>query len=114
MSAAERSEWARRMIVRAGAPVSAYGSAEWLALPEGDSRKVAAVVVAAEARARESDQLEESLWAECIAASRAHKVAEDARHFASRDAHREEWAGLDNLIGNPLAGARRQALGDVA
>ena len=114
MSAAERSEWARRMIARADAPVPAFGSGAWLALADNDLRKWVACVVGAESRALEGDQLEESLWAECIAASRAHKVAEDARHFASRDAHREEWAGLDNLIGNPLAGARRQALGDVA
>ena len=73
MSAAERSEWARRMIARAAAPVPAYGSTEWLALPDGDARKVASVVAAAESWALDGDELEERLRAECMALSWANK-----------------------------------------
>ena len=86
-----RRRWAERMMIAAGTPVPRYGSPEWLALPEGDRRKVAAVIVAAECWAREADELEERLWIEVTFAQIAHKVTEDAEYVARRDAHRAEW-----------------------
>ncbi|HXH78179.1 hypothetical protein [Nocardioides sp.] len=114
MSAAERAEWARRLIARAEFSAPTYGSAEWLALPEGDARKVAAVVVAAESWARDADDLEVRLRLECEALSRANKRAEDVEYTANAAEHREQWAGLDKLVTHPLAVARRAALGEVA
>ena len=72
-------------------PIPGYGSPEWLALPDGDRRKVAGVVVAAECWAREADELEDRLRLEVEALQRAHKAAEDADYCARRDAHRESW-----------------------
>lgn len=39
---------ARSLLARTGRPIPRYGSPEWNALPDGDLRRVAAVVVAAE------------------------------------------------------------------
>jgi hypothetical protein len=89
-----RQRWARALMKRAGGRVPPYGSAEWLALPEGDSRKVAAVVRAAECWATDGDNLEERLRVEVEALQAAHKAAEDADYEARRDTHREMWAKL--------------------
>lgn len=76
-----RREWAQRFIDRAPNP-PAYGSPEFLALPEGHPAKIAAVVVAAESWARDGDELEERLRREVLALSRANKQAEDAEYVA--------------------------------
>jgi hypothetical protein len=95
MSAAARRHWAEQMMRRAtGTTVPTYGSPEWLALSEGDVRKVAAVVRAAESWAREGDDLEESLRVEVLQMQQAHKALEDAEYVARAQAHREEWRHL--------------------
>lgn len=83
-----RARWARRMIEVAAKPLPRYGSDEWLALPEGDARKVAAVVVAAECWATDADSLAEVIGIEV----EAFKRAEDAEYQARAAAHREEWS----------------------
>lgn len=77
-----RQRWARHLIERHSAP-PAYGSPEWLALPEAHPAKIAAVVVAAECWAMDGDELEERLRREVLALSRANKQAEDAEYVAS-------------------------------
>ncbi|MFC9089462.1 DUF2742 domain-containing protein [Nocardiopsis dassonvillei] len=57
---AYRREWARRLIARGNPPgttVPVYGSAAWCALPETDPARIAAVVLAAESWAWQSDPL---------------------------------------------------------
>lgn len=83
-----RSRWARRLIKAAAKPLPRYGDEEWLALPEGDARKIAAVVVAAECWASELDDLEVVVRLEFD----AFKRAEDADYQARAAAHREEWS----------------------
>jgi len=87
----QRRRWALGLIGRAPTPCPQYGSAEWLALPDGDPRKVGSVVVAAECWAQYGDTLEEDLRAELDAAWLAHKQAEDASYQARAAAHRAEW-----------------------
>jgi hypothetical protein len=77
-----RQEWAQCLISRHPSP-PAYGSPEWLALPESHPAKIAAVVVAAECWARDGDELEYRLRSEVLALSRANKLAEDAEYVAS-------------------------------
>lgn len=83
------------MIDGAEKPLPSYGSPEWLALPEGDRRKVAAVVVAAECWATDLDDLP----ARTLAESRAFKAAEDADYQARAAAHRREWSHLSGARG---------------
>jgi len=90
-----RRRWAYRMLSRCAAPPPVYGSAAWLALPEGSVEKVAAVVRAAECWATDGDHLAENLRVEVEAATVAAKQLEDAAYAARRDAHRAEWAGRD-------------------
>lgn len=52
-----RRRWARR-IIRSVPDVPIYGSAEFLALPDGDRRKLASIVRAAECWARDADDFE--------------------------------------------------------
>jgi hypothetical protein len=87
----QRRRWALGLIGRAPSPCPHYGSPEWLALPDGDPRKVGAVVVAAECWAQYGDTLEDDLRAELDAAWRAHKNAEDSDYQARAAAHREHW-----------------------
>lgn len=94
--AAIRREWAQALIRRASKPLPSYGSAEWVALPEGSAEKVASVVIAAECWAREADELEQNLRAEVAELQRAHKVSEDADYVASIEQHREQWKHLPN------------------
>jgi hypothetical protein len=86
----DRQRWARRMIDAANGPVPSYGSPEWLTLPDGDVRKVAAVVVAAECWATDP----ELTWVEALYAATAHKATEDADYHARAETHREEWGHL--------------------
>ncbi len=75
--AEERRAWAYGLISRAATPPPAYGSLEWLALPDGPE-KVAAVVLAAE---------------KCLIDWEAAKAAEDAAWLAARDQHKAAWTG---------------------
>jgi hypothetical protein len=77
-----RQEWAQRLIARHPSP-PAYGSPEWLELPESHPAKIAAVVIAAECWATDGDELENRLRREVLALSRANKQAEDAEYVAS-------------------------------
>ena len=86
----DRHRWARRMLDAAEGPIPSYGSPEWLALPEGDRRKVAAVVIAAECWATDP----EWTWIEALYAATAFRDAEDADYLARADAHRREWSNL--------------------
>lgn len=89
-----RRRWAYKMVARCSAPPPAYGTAEWLALPEGSIEKVAAVIRAAECWATDGDNLHENLRAQAEAAARAHKQLDDAEYVARREAHREQYRGL--------------------
>lgn len=70
-----RRRWARSLIRRATSPAPTYGSAAWLALPEGSPEKIKAVVVAAECWAVDGDDIETRLRREIDAA----RAAEDRR-----------------------------------
>ncbi len=72
-----RRQWAYALISRCAEPPPSYLSAEWLALPDGP-KKVAAVVLAAEAFAME--------W-------ESRKAAEDVAFRADAEAHRSSWTG---------------------
>lgn len=87
-----RRRWAYGLISRCSTPPPAYGSPEWLALPDGPE-KTAAVVCAAEAWAIEGDNLLENLRIEIELSQAAHKAAEDDAYVARRDAHRAGWTG---------------------
>ena len=110
LCAQARARWAYRMVERCSTPPPAYGSAEWLQLPENDLRRIAAVVIAAEAWASSGDCLEETLRAQVEAERHAHKRAEDADYCARRDAHRENWdATAARFLPDPDAGDRIEA-----
>lgn len=87
-----RREWAYGMIARSAAPPPRYGSPEWLALPDGPE-KVASVVIAAEAWAREGEDLRERLALELGLTPQELKRLEDAAYLMTRDAHRASWNG---------------------
>jgi hypothetical protein len=76
-----RQRWARILIDRNPHP-PAYGTPEWLALPEAHPAKIAAVVIAAECWAMDGDELEDRLRREVLALSRSNKHAEDAEYVA--------------------------------
>lgn len=94
-----RRRWARRMLDRCETPCPLYGSREWLILPEGDVRRVGAVVLAAESWARAGDELVETLRAEVELAALANKHAEDADYLARAAEHRDEWRHLGLVRG---------------
>jgi hypothetical protein len=93
-----RRRWAERMIRAAGKPIPRYGSPEWLALPDGDRRKVAGVVVAAENWALDGDELEKRLRREVELLAAAYKRHDDEDYEARREAHRAEWSGLPSQV----------------
>lgn len=97
-----RRSWAARMIQRCSTRPPAYGSTEWLLMPDGPD-KVAAVVIAAECNARHDDDLVENLRTEIELAARAHKAAEDDAYLARRDAHRDTWGNLRLIRGGAYA-----------
>ena len=87
-----RRYWARRMIDKAGgASIPPYGGHEWLSLPEGDPRKVAAVIVAAESWATAGDHMETDLRREMATMRREHKRRDDEEYADAQQAHREQW-----------------------
>ena len=111
-----RMEWARRYI--AAAPdAPAYGTPEWLALPDGPE-KVAAVVRAAECWATEGDDLEHRLAAELEALRRHDKAAEDAAFHEAATSHRKHWTGRgfrpDPSIEAEVAAEWREWIGGAA
>jgi hypothetical protein len=77
--AEQRRAWAYALISRAATPPPAYGSVEWLALPDGPER-VAAVILAAEKFALD--------W-------EAQKAAEDAAFADRRSLHKTSWTGRE-------------------
>ena len=79
----ERRAWALALMSRANGRPPAYGSPEWLALPDGPE-KVAAVV-----RAAETLVIERALRDAEIEAWR--KAAEDVAWQAARDRHKAAW-----------------------
>lgn len=90
-----RRAWARALIERAKPhPLPAYGSAEWLSLPDAHPAKVGAVVVAAESWVTDAENAPTSLLTEVEALARGHKSAEDAAYVDGMDAHRQEWQHL--------------------
>ena len=107
-SCMNRRYWARRMIDKArGAELPSYGSSAWLMLPDGDPRKVGAVIVAAEAWAQAGDTLELDLRRELANRWFAEKHADDADYAADMLAHRERWQPVARRFAR-LA-ARREA-----
>ncbi len=95
MSPAEaRRRWAEAMIRRSSGPIVTYGSEAWHALPEGSVDRVNAVIIMAEARAREADELEANLRLEVEFARRAFKHDEDADYVHQATAHRQRWSHL--------------------
>lgn len=98
-----RRSWAYAMVSRCTSPPPIYGSPEWMALTDGDVRKVAAVVNAAECWARQGDELEENLRAEVAALRAAHKANDDADYVARREQHRREWKHLRLVRGMAYA-----------
>lgn len=89
-----RRRWAQRIIARAATPPPSYGSADWDALPEGDVRRAAAAVVAAECWAQMEERLVEDLQLELRLAAEAHKRLDDAEYVARKEAHAAEWSWL--------------------
>ena len=88
---AARRRWAYGLVRRCPEPPPSFGSAAWLALPEG-AAKVAAVVIAAESWATEGDELPEQLARELENARAGFKLAEDADYQDRAQAHRAEWS----------------------
>lgn len=74
----QRRAWAYAMISRCQTPPPAYGSLEWLALPDGSLEKVAAVILAAE---------------KCAIDVEIEKRTEDRLWAAERAEHRASWSG---------------------
>lgn len=98
MSTYARRHWARLLIEKAGGvELPRYGSVEWLRLPEGDPVRIAAVVVAAEAYARQGDELEDDLRREVDALQHAYKDGQDEGRLDRIEAHREEWGRVVQL-----------------
>ena len=74
----QRRAWAYAMVSRCQTPPPAYGSLEWLALPDGSVEKVAAVILAAE---------------KCAIDWEADKALEDQVFVAGQRRHRTSWTG---------------------
>lgn len=79
--------YAEQLIAAAGPGVPRYGSAEWAALPDGDRRKVAAIVVAAESWRTDLADLPFRLALQL----QADKRAEDQAYLDRWKAHRSQW-----------------------
>lgn len=86
-----RKAWVRRY-TRQAPDAPPFGSAQWLALPDGPA-KIAAVVRAAEAWAMDGDDLQARLGAELDALRLADKRAEDDAWHARQAAHRAAYDG---------------------
>ncbi len=89
-----RRSWSYRLISRCSVPPPKFGTREWLSLAEGDHRKIAAVVIAAEAWARGGDELPELLAQEVADARRAFKQSEDEDYRSNAAAHRKHYRNL--------------------
>ena len=83
-----RRTWARRYIERQTPNRPAYGSTEWLALPDDHPDKVAACVIAAETWACAGDTLEADLRREIEYMRAAHKRREDEEYREAAQSHR--------------------------
>lgn len=86
----DRRRWANALIRRCPDPPPSYGTAAWLALPEGSAARIASAVIASESWATEGDHLEDRMRAEIEGLRIGHKREEDAEYCARRDAWRDE------------------------
>ena len=112
-SCMNRRYWARRLVDKArGAAIPSYGSTEWLLLPDGDARKIGAVVVAAESWAQAGDDIELDLRRELVNRWHAEKHAEDADYVARMEAHRAAYP--PRRLGSSFVERRAQQLADTA
>ena len=89
-----RRRWAYRLIHRVSEPPPQYGSAEWLALPEGSPERIAAVIVAAEAWAQAADTLEDDLRREIEIGRVQQKRLDDEEYQDRAAAHRRDYSRL--------------------
>lgn len=92
-----RKHWAFPLIRRGGANLPAYGSDEWLALPENSPIRIASCVRAAETWAQQGDNLVAELREEVEQSRIAYKRTEDQDYVARREAHRKEWRHLRSV-----------------
>ncbi len=105
-----RKWWARVLIARGRSrgEVPCYGSRAWLDLPDGDARKVAGVVIAAECWAADGDDLVSRLHRE-VAQERAEHDAREAEVYANLA------RGVRSLANAPtIAELRRRRAGGPA
>lgn len=86
----KRRAWAYGYISRAATPPPAYGSDEWLALPEGPD-KWAAVVIAGEALKYEEDHYLEKTLYELEHMAQANKRLDDEEFAARKEAWQQEY-----------------------
>lgn len=77
------------MIRRTASPAPIYGSAAWLALPDGVD-KVASLIVAAEAWAASGDDLVDELHRELDHRRRVNKHLHDEEYQLGSEAHRKK------------------------
>ncbi len=108
---AHRRRWAYGLISRSPNPPPAYGSADWLALPEGSVTKVASCVIAAETWAQGGDTLVDDLRRDVDNARRSFKKIEDEEYRQRADDHRRAWA---TPTGRTFVQRRRAQLEAVA
>jgi hypothetical protein len=96
VSDTRRRYWARRLIDQARDcwPIPRYGSPEWLMLADGSPARIAAVVIAAEAWAQDSDDIEERLRRELVDRWYADKHADDEVYSKEIASHRKRWGHL--------------------
>lgn len=106
----KRRAWAYSYTSRVSTPPPAYGTDEWLALPEG-AEKWAAVVIAAEGLKYEEDHFLENLDHELRHMWRVNKALEDRDFAARREAHQREYG---NKSYDPHPANRRAQGGEVA
>lgn len=99
-----RRAWAYARISLCPTPPVAYGSPEWLALPDRSPEKWAAIILAAE---------------KCLIDWESAKAAEDAAFLEGQRRHRQSWTGRGFRPDPEIAAEidrewREWAQGDVA
>lgn len=85
------------------AQTPAYGSAEWDCLPDGDARKRAACIIAAECWATQAENLVRDLEIELRVAREANRTAEDLAYKAAIEQHAADWSWLTRAPRSPFA-----------
>ena len=101
--AEQRRAWAYGMVSRCKTPPPAYGSRDWLALPDGSVEKVAAVILAAE---------------KCAIDVEIDKGTEDRLWAAAKAQHQSAWTGAgfrpDPVIADDIDREWRDWVGGAA